>query len=116
MPRWTQADLEAYEQRRNAKAGRVSPNAVNEQDSRNESVAAEEGKGIDSVRHFVRLKAFRASVLDERNLFDKYFVDALVYAEAIHRDSPKEIEIEVSQELCEPACERVEITITPITP
>jgi hypothetical protein len=93
---------------------RLSPDAVNESRAYHEPLGAEEGKGTHPARHLVRLKAFRASTLDERNLFDKYFVDALVYAGAISGDSPKEIEIEVTQEKCLPVEERTEITIQPL--
>lgn len=64
------------------------------------------------MRHLVRITSFRLRLLDERNLADKYFTDALIYAGIIHGDSTKEAQIIVTQEqVLHVANERTEIII-----
>lgn len=49
------------------------------------------------MRRVVRITSFRCRLLDERNLFDKHFVDALRYAGVLFDDSPAWCQVEVTQ-------------------
>lgn len=101
--------------RRNSFNG-VAPGSEPQPVVQHEPVAKEKGKGSDPVRHLVRVTSFRVRLLDERNLGDKYFIDALIYAGVLRGDSPKEVKVEVKQEqVCEAAQERTEIDVIPIT-
>ena len=116
--RWTQQQYDDYQRKhaaaRNQTRGMASgpkPEPI----VQHESVAKKKGKGSDSTRHLVRVTSFRLQLLDERNLTDKYFNDALIYAGAICGDSPKEVQVIVNQELVlTAALERTEIIITAI--
>lgn len=101
--------------RKRNQAGGVPSCPEPERIVRHEPVATEEGKRTDSVRRLVCIKSFRLRLLDERNLADKYFTDALIYAGIIHGDSTKEAQIVVTQEqVSDPALERTEILIEAI--
>lgn len=65
----------------------------------NEPMATPKGTVDNTMRGRVRVKiiSFRRRLLDERNLSDKYFVDALVYSGILRGDSPKEVKVEVIQ-------------------
>lgn len=62
-----------------------------------EPVAADEGKAADQKCCLVRVESRRRRLCDERNLTDKYFIDALVEAGVLVDDSPKWAQIEVRQ-------------------
>lgn len=86
--------------RQNAdKADSVSPSTEHQRTAGNESVATTTGTHNDPMCNRIRVKivSFRRRLLDERNLSDKYFVDALVYSGILRGDSPKEVQVEVSQ-------------------
>ncbi len=61
-------------------------------------------------RFLVRVTAFRARLLDEDNLCEKYHVDLLRYSGAIPGDSPATTKIEVCQQKTEPGA-REEVLI-----
>lgn len=60
-----------------------------------------ENPGADNHAGFrhVRITSCRLRLCDERNLFDKYFVDALVTAGILYDDSPTWCKIEVVQRI-----------------
>lgn len=71
--------------------------------------------GFDPTKRLVRFTSHRLRLLDERNLKDKYFTDALRYAGILFNDSPEWAKIEVSQvQVKTKADERTEITIEEI--
>ena len=92
----------------------VSTNPVKKPDPGDEPVAPAKGKTANPVRRFVRVTSYRTCLLDERNLFDAYFVDALTYAGILFDDAPKWAEVKVSQELV--SCPEYERTVIEITP
>lgn len=113
---WTPEMVYEHNCRVANKTGRLSSNPVSEPNPCHESLATEARKRPDASRHSVRITSHRTRLCDERNLFDKYFTDALIYAGAIHGDSPKEIEISVTQQLVKSTAEqRTEITIQPLS-
>jgi hypothetical protein len=80
-----------------------------------EPVAEDAREIVDQARRLVRITSFRLRLCDERNLWDKHFVDALVEAGIIFDDSPEFCQIEVKQEEVKDwRLERTEITIEPI--
>jgi hypothetical protein len=94
---------------------RVSPTAIGKQDSGNEPLAKAARAGLDPKRRLVRIKSFRLRVVDERNLFDKFFVDSLVYAGILFDDSPRWVKVEVEQVQCDSGHqERTEIEVSEI--
>lgn len=112
--RWTQEQLDAYEARkaRANKTSSVPSGAEPERSVPHEFVATKKGNDPNPIRRVVRITSFRLRLLDERNLADKYFTDALIYAGILHGDSPDEAQIIVRQEkVSEAALERTEIWI-----
>jgi hypothetical protein len=96
---------------------RVAPVAERQCRPGNESVAAPKGKGAYPGRSLVRVTSYRLRLCDERNLFDKYFIDSLVYAGLLRDDSPDEVVVEVRQEQVKNRTqERTVITIEPLAP
>lgn len=94
---------------------RVAPCPQQQPHPRDDTVAEAPRTQPDTRRCLVRLTSYRRRLLDERNLFDKYFVDALVDAGIIHDDSPQWAKIEVFQFLIGPhEVERTTICIYPI--
>jgi hypothetical protein len=76
----------------------VAPDAV-AQPSRDDEHMAEDAREVAyKGRCFVRITSFRRRLCDERNLYDKHFIDALKEAGAFIDDSPKYIQVEVGQE------------------
>lgn len=68
-------------------------------------------EGVDKVRRIVRVTSFRRVLVDERNLHDKAFIDALVEAGALD-DSPGWCKVEVIQsKVDDQVLERTEIII-----
>lgn len=94
-----------------AKTGRVAPDAERKRDPGHESLAAAPGANRHSTRRLVRLTSYRRRELDERNLWDKYFVDSLVLAGILVDDSPAWAKIEVIQRVADWPCEWVEIEV-----
>lgn len=100
--------------RRNSPDG-VASGAELERPVRHEPVATQKGKRAYSGRYAVRVTSFRLRLLDDRNLADKFFVDALVYAGILHSDAPKHAKVEVTQiQVKDAAEERTEIVIEPM--
>ena len=90
----------------------VAPDAERESDSSNEPVAKKERAGSNVGFCAVRITSYRLHLLDERNLYDKYFVDCLVQAGLLRDDSPAWCKVEVSQiKVSEPEDERTAIVI-----
>jgi hypothetical protein len=91
----------------------VAPDAKLQRDTGDEPVAAVPGTNPDAKRRLVRLTSHRRRELDERNLWDKYFVDSLVTAGLLVDDTPRWAQIEVRQKV-DPGLivEFVEIEIT----
>lgn len=76
---------------------RVPARAEQQRIAGDEPVAADEGKAADQKRRLVRVESRRRRLCDERNLTDKYFIDALTEAGVLVDDSPKWAQIEVRQ-------------------
>jgi hypothetical protein len=66
----------------------------------------------DPGKHIVRVTSYRARLLDEDNLAEKWHVDALRYAGCIPDDAPAQTHIEVSQVKVAKKDQRTEIEIT----
>lgn len=91
MPRWTAAELAAYEARR------LSSRSQFELAVRAEPVAAPARETGDPSRVRVRVVSFRRKLCDPDNLCPKYFVDCLRYAGLIPDDREADIILEVRQ-------------------
>lgn len=90
----------------------VAPNAVAKPDPQYEPVAEKAGTGSDDCFRFVLVTSHRVRLVDERNLYDKYFIDCLVRAGLLHDDSPRFCKIQVGQiKVEDPAAERTTIEI-----
>jgi len=77
-----------------------------------EPVGTDAGKVHHARRRIVRITSYRRVLADERNLFDKHFVDALVRAKLLVDDSPQWCEVQVKQvQVGNAALERTEIVI-----
>ena len=101
MPRWTQDDLRAFEERRRIRRGEVERTvAVMEPTPRNDVARAAPVQEADDERIVVRVISTRSRLLDEDNLAEKYLVDALRYAGLLAEDCPEKVKIEVSQRKC----------------
>lgn len=101
--------------RKRNQAGGVPPCPEPKRVIGHEPVATEEGKRPEPIRRLVRIKSYRLRLVDERNLADKYFTDALQYAGAIYSDAPKYAQIIVTQEqVYSAASERTEVEIIPL--
>lgn len=100
--------------RRNFDRAGSAPDAVDKSDSVHEPVAGDARKIAYQSRCIIRLTSCRQKLCDERNLFDKHFVDALVEAGAFVDDSPQYVQVEVSQKLVQNDWE--EATIIEIIP
>lgn len=86
--------------------------AERKSDSRNEPMGPPAREGKDAAKCAVRVTSFRTRCADERNLWDKYFIDALVKAGILFDDSPQWCRVEVTQELVPTNSEcRTEIVI-----
>lgn len=99
---------------RNLALNRVAQSAQQEHHPGHEPVAEAPRTRADPGFRFVRVTSFRRHILDERNLFDAYFVDALVRAGILFDDAPKYCKVEVLQiQVRLESEERTEIDITP---
>jgi hypothetical protein len=108
-PRASEAFLRA-----NADAHRVAPGPVAQRCRDDEPVAEDAGETAYKGRCLVRITSFRRKLCDERNLYDKHFVDALKEAGAFIDDSPAYVQVEVSQErVMSPHEERTVIQLSP---
>lgn len=97
-----------------AVADGVAPNPVTQSSCDDEHMAENAGEVAYQGRCLVSITSFRRRLCDERNLYDKHFVDALVEASAFVDDSPKYVKIEVSQKQVEFAYqERTLIIMSP---
>lgn len=80
-----------------AVSDRVAPDAVDQPSGENDPVATDAGEVAYKGRCLIRITSFRRRLCDERNLYDKHFVDALKEAGAFVDDSPKFVQVEVIQ-------------------
>jgi len=100
--------------RANLGSDRVAPSPVAQPSRENDPVAADEGEVAYQSRCLVRITSFRRCLCDERNLYDKHFVDALKEAGAFIDDSPRYVQVTVDQKQVEfPHEERTVIVMTP---
>ena len=84
--------------RANARPDGVAPTAIAQPSRDDEHMAEDAGEVAYKSRCLVRITSFRRRLCDERNLYDKHFVDALKEAGAFVDDSPQFVKVEVSQE------------------
>ncbi len=103
----------------NASTSTITANCGVVQDAERQRGAGDEPVGEDASesghqgRCLVRVTSYRCRLCDQRNLFDKHFVDALVEAGVLRGDSEADIDIEVVQQRVEHAWdERTEIDIS----
>jgi hypothetical protein len=90
----------------------VAPDAKRKSNSPDEPVAKKERAGSDVGFRTVLITSYRLRLLDERNLYDKYFVDCLVKAGLLRDDSSAWCKVEVGQiKVSEPEDERTVIVI-----
>jgi len=101
--------------KRNLAAGSVAQGPKQEPRPGNEPLAAAPRTRVDPGFRFVRVTSYRRVLLDERNLFDGYFIDALVRSGILFDDAPKHCKVDVLQiQVNVPEEERTEIDITPL--
>lgn len=87
--------------------------AEHKPDSGHDSLGKNPGTDDGPGFRVVRITSYRVRLLDERNIFEKYLVDALVKASLLRNDSPEWCRVEVKQVKVEtPELERTEIEIT----
>jgi hypothetical protein len=114
MPRWTQAELDAYEQRfaRSRKPHYPPADPVPQSPAHHGPLAKEEGEAGDAARRLVRITSYRCRLLDKDNLYGgvKYLLDSLRYAKLIRDDHPEAIELEVLQKKVKTKKEQKTIT------
>ena len=79
-------------------ADSVASNPVAQPSRDDEHMAEDAGEVAYQGRCLVSITSFRRRLCDERNLYDKHFVDALKEAGAFIDDSPKFVKVEVSQQ------------------
>lgn len=83
-----------------------------ERNSWNGALGQGQIQNLNSGKVLVRLTSYRARLLDEDNLCEKYHIDCCRYAGLIRQDSPGAAKIEVRQEKVakgEPEFVRIEI-------
>jgi hypothetical protein len=98
---------------RNPAAGGLAPDAQRKQNPGHDLAPAVPREVAYAPRRLVRVTSFRLYLLDERNLWDKHFVDSLVTSGIITDDSPAWAKIEVNQVLVtDEKDERTEIEIS----
>lgn len=76
---------------------RVAPDTERKPDSGHDALAAPEGASNNPGFRTVLITSWRTRLVDERNLFDKYFVDSLVQAGLLRDDSPAWCKVFVRQ-------------------
>ena len=109
MPRWTAADLRAYEDRSKRKVSRPEP----EQIVRHEPLGSEPGKEKSSSRIAIRITGFRSRPLDPDNFAGgcKHIIDGLRYAGLIPGDRQDQISLAFEQVKTTKDRERTQIEI-----
>jgi len=98
---------------RNAAADGVAPGAQPQPDRHDEPLATDAGEVAYKGRCLIRITSFRRRLCDERNLYDKHFVDALTEAGCFIDDSPKYVQVEVFQQQVKnkaDECTRIEVS------
>jgi hypothetical protein len=96
----------------NAAPHRVEKAPEHQRDPGDEPVGTDAREAPYEGQRLVFIKSCRKVLCDERNLWDKNLVDALVCAGALIDDSPRHAKIEVTQELVDsPDEERTEVVI-----
>jgi hypothetical protein len=98
---------------RNTQAHSVAPGAEPQPDRDDEPMAADEGEVAYQGRCLIRITSLRMRLCDERNLYDKHFVDALKEAGCFVDDSPDYVKVEVRQEQVKnkaDECTRIEVS------
>lgn len=105
---WTPEQVVAYANKANRKLQGAQPEPA----VRHEPLAEEERTPQGALRVVVRVKSFRARLLDPDNLCPKSLIDGLRYAGLIPGDRAEDIEYSVCQEKCRPEEERTEIELT----
>ncbi len=68
-------------------------------DPGDEPVAKGSRAAVHPVRRLVRFTVMRCQLLDDENVWTKYFTDALRYAGILYEDSPRWCKVEVIQKL-----------------
>lgn len=96
-----------------AKANRVANPPVVQRSVEHEPLGKAERTSLYPGCVSICITSYRFRLLDERNLWDKWIVDGLVYAGIIRDDSPQWAKVQVEQvKVDNRAEERTEITIT----
>ena len=117
MPRWTPAELNAYEQRRKINADSPAQSPLVKQALWHEPLGADEREKGDTGRVLVRFVSFRRRLIDPDNLTPKFFCDCLRYGGFIKDDTAEDVEIQTSQiKVHFKWDERTEITIEKLPP
>src|SRR5436309_11275033 len=80
---------------RNASTGGVPQDAERQRSPEHEPVATDARKAPDEKRRLVRITSYRTKLCDERNLWDKTYVDSLCEAGVLIDDSPQHCKVEV---------------------
>lgn len=95
-----------------AKAGGLPSGTVVKPNHDDEPLGTDAGKDPNPRRSIVRLTSYRTRLIDERNLWDKHFIDSIKEAGLIFDDSPKWCKVQVDQkEVLRAEDERTEIEI-----
>lgn len=92
-----------------SKSYSLAPNAERKPDTIDERVGEAPRANPDKKRRLVCLTSIRKTLCDERNLFDKHFVDSLVDAGVLVDDSPRWVEVKVSQKIGHQECVLIEV-------
>lgn len=114
MPRWTNADLLAYQQRQARNQGALQGNQPEQPPVRKDSPKQDGGKAKSDGRSRVVIESHRSRLCDADNLYVKPLVDAMRYQGLIADDSPEHIELIVRQKKVRRAEECTLITISRI--
>jgi len=75
----------------------VVSSAVSQRSPGDEPVAEAPAENLNPTKRFVRVTSYRIRLLDERNLHEKAFIDALQTSGAIFDDSPTWCKVDVIQ-------------------
>lgn len=107
MPNWTVDQLirYAYKTKGQLPSPGIKPN-VRPGPVRKVPAAKE-----STPRFIVRVKSYRSKLLDPDNLCAKSLIDGLRYSGLIPGDGPDQVEVSLTQELCEKGQEGTEIEV-----
>ncbi len=94
--RWVVDDQGTFRKLRQTRC--VSSDPVSKPNPEYVTPSEDAGKAADQKRSLVRITSYRRRLCDERNLFDKHFIDALVESSLLRGDSPSEVDVRISQE------------------